>query len=735
MKASLTKYIQVALFTMCNLYVNFAYSQSRTEHEIDSIGLSFVEKMQNETENDNLTYHLAVKSSELLSDTSLVMEWFFVYNLVDKAAKDNSKGFFIVSTDKSVPALIGYSETSTFDKTNVPPAFKYWLGTFCRNDISSIQKNTRPFTESETKEVAPLLDGTQWGQGTPFNNDCPTNGFNHCLAGCVATAMAQVMKFYEYPDCGRGTIKYTTSTDKIVVEKNLDECNFSWNDMIPSYNEGYTEEQANAVATLMSCCGASVNMDYGVEASGAYQYDLLSAYLNYFNYDKDAAFMMRDFCSEEDWHSLLIKELDAGHPVNYAGQSRKDGGHSFVIDGYKSSTTASRPYYHINWGWQGQCDGYYQIAELHPNENGLYATENGFNETQQMLIGIKPEDSIDEGRNVICTSELELTNNELYSGESTTLSIADIYNFSLDSFDGKLIAVLVDSNNVEKQIGSISLYVKYMNSASNQSMRINIPDSTATGEYTLQLRSIKSGSNVASKVYSTSYPTIHINHTTTPTFASKLSAVELESAKNEEDDKEIRVNAYIVTNRSEESFNGQLQMTITDGVYNSLVTFGSFVTLQDLDYMEFLSDPITFYGYIPSDITNGEYYLCLVSKHTNEEDWKLVSYYDDLIEQTEEKVLSLPMVVENDIVTIGNQIYSRGNNTAIRKISSVQNFELADGCVVIKSGDEPQTVRIYDYMGKLVSKKETVPNSDTQIRLPKGIYILSINGNIMKIAL
>jgi len=735
MKASSIKYIQVALFIMCNLYVSSVFAQYRTEHEIDSIGQSFIAKMQKVTDNGNLTYRLALKSSEVITDSVLSTERFFVYNLEDKNITDKYKGFFIVSTDRNAPAVIGYSETSTFDKTNIPPALKYWLSTFCRNDISSTRQDMQPLTDGETKGVAPLLGETQWGQDKPFNNDCPTNGNKHCLTGCVATAMAQVMKYYEYPNCGHGKIKYTTNTNRITIEKDLEEYPFSWSKMKSNYSNGYTGDEAFAVATLMSCCGASVSMDYDVEASGAYQYDLLFAYLNYFDYDKDAAFMMRNYCTEKDWHSLLTKELDAGRPVNYAGQSRKDGGHSFVVDGYRSSTSTKYPYYHINWGWQGQCDGYYQIAELRPTENGQYATEDGFSETQQMLIGIKPNDNIDENKNVICTSKLELPRNDLYSGESATLSIAEIYNFSLEAFNGNLVAVLVDSINEETQIGSMSLSANYMNTTSDQVIRISIPNTTATGSYTLELRSIKNGSDTVNKVYSASYPIVSINHASTPTFTSKLGAAELEATKNEADDKQICINAYIITNLSEEPFSGQLQMTITDSDYNPLASFGSCMTLDNLEYLDFLSDPISLLGYIPNDISDGEYYLCLSSKHTNEGEWNLVCYYDDIFEQAEENVLSLPMNVEDNVVTIGNQTYKKVDDTGINEIPITLNAEIVNGGIIVKSNGKAEPVRIYDLKGSLVARRNIAPNGTATIKLPKGCYIISTNGESLKIAI
>lgn len=738
MKALSIRIIQVALLIMCNLYGCFAQAQYRTNPVIDSIGQSFVRQLQINKQDETLTYNLIAKSSEIFQDRTFALdseERFYIYNLENMRSSDKATGFFIVSTDQSQPAIIGYSENSNFDNNNIPPAFKYWLSTFCYKGNSNKQQKPKQITENKTNEVKPLLGEIQWGQGTPFSNSCPTNGFKHCLTGCVATAMAQVMKYYEYPDCGFGKVKYVTNTDKITIEKNLADFPFSWENIIQNYGGDYTEEQANAVATLMSCCGASVKMDYGVESSGAYQYDLLYAYLNYFGYDKDAAFLMRDYCSQKDWHTLLMQELDAGHPVNYAGQSKKDGGHSFVVDGYRNTESTIYPYYHINWGWEGQCDGYYQIAELRPNIDGEYSTEDGFNDTQQMIIGIKPEDNISEDRNVICTSELKLDNKEFYSGEDAKVEIAEIYNFSLDTFDGNLFVVLVDSNKVETRIGKLSPTIQFMNSTSDQNIYIEIPDTIASGNYTLELRSIRNGSNNESKVYSVSYPNIRVIHAVNPTFASKLGAVELETTKNSSDDKQICINAYIITNRSEEPFNGLLQMTITDLEYNPITQFGSQEILGDLDYLDFLSDPISFYGYIPEEISNGEYFLCLASKHTNEMKWNLISHLDDSVEQNDERILSLPMSVVDDIITVGKQTYRKGDKTSINKIPYFFNINIVDDGIIVSPTDKAQFITIHDYLGRNVLKRSFSPNEQTRIRLPKGYYVMSVDGKHIKFVL
>lgn len=306
-------------------------------------------------------------------------ECFYVYE--DQAAQ---RGFVIVSADDNMPEVLAFSPDATFSKDSLPPPVRLLLESYMWKE-SGGQPTERSFSRdastSATDEVGPLLGELPWGQGTPFNQQCPYYSGRQCVTGCVATAMAQVMWLHKWPEQGHGKIDYTTRTSSLHIQMDLGAQPFEWRLMKEAYRTGdYTSKEADAVAALMAYCGASVRMDYGIEASGAYQADILPSLVRYFGYDPDAAFLPRDYFSTQEWNELLLNELNEGRAINYAGVSRSEGGHSFVIDGYRFLETASEPYYHLNWGWQGQCNGYYLLPRLNPGENGTEYFEEGFNE-------------------------------------------------------------------------------------------------------------------------------------------------------------------------------------------------------------------------------------------------------------------------------------------------------------------------------------------------------------------
>jgi PKD repeat protein len=299
-------------------------------------------------------------------------------------------GFVVVSADDAVIPVLGYSPTDTFDKNNLPDAEKSWLASYSNHikyivdhNLSNVEtskewvkiKNNE--FEKSVQAVTPLCS-TLWDQSAPYYNLCPVVNSQHCVTGCVATALAQIMKKWNYPTTGTGTYTYTPTTNASTIGPltvNFGTTTYDWANMINT--GGTTTAQKTAVATLMYHCGVSVSMDYDPNGSGAYPWDVPPALINHFNYSPTAELkVMADFTSA-NWITMLKGELDAGRPILYTGD---DGtaGHAFVFDGYNSSNQ-----FHVNWGWSGQSNNYYAVGSLNPSGDN-------FNSDNMAVVRITP---------------------------------------------------------------------------------------------------------------------------------------------------------------------------------------------------------------------------------------------------------------------------------------------------------------------------------------------------------
>ena len=236
--------------------------------------------------------------------------------------------------------------------------------------------------------VSPLLGNIIYDQGVPFNNLCPIINGRRAVTGCVATAMAQIMRYYSYPSVGTGSVTYTGSNGAATL--NLADYDFDWSLILNDYTKSYTAAQGEGVAKLMLACGASINMNYSADGSGSFINKAMKSLKDYFGYSKDIEYYdsTGDYdpegLIEYDWVFTIRENHQKGYPVMYAGSPASGkSGHAFVIDGYK--VIDGIYYYHVNWGWSGAFNGYYLILNLKP-ENENYA---GYG--CDMVVNIHPE--------------------------------------------------------------------------------------------------------------------------------------------------------------------------------------------------------------------------------------------------------------------------------------------------------------------------------------------------------
>lgn len=291
-------------------------------------------------------------------------------------------GYVVVSGDERFPEILGFSPDASIDADNMPCNMRAWLEEYAAQ-ISFLREHpeaTVTYKNESEREVIPPLMECLFNQGAPYNNKCPINPQtgNRCVTGCVATAMAQIMYCHKWPEETADVIPdYSTSSLNIGLPE-VPIIAIDWNNIINDYNGSvpYTDEQAEAIATLMLLCGCSVQMDYA-DSSGASSESAANAFYKYFDYDN--YFEHRSRFSDEEWEEMLYDELKEGRPVYYAGFS-SDGGHAFVIDGY-GYEDLDAPYFHINWGWGGHSNNYYLMMDV-----------GGFNNNQVAIMGIKPMD-------------------------------------------------------------------------------------------------------------------------------------------------------------------------------------------------------------------------------------------------------------------------------------------------------------------------------------------------------
>ena len=275
------------------------------------------------------------------SDQPEATDAFYIFNA------ENKGGFVIVSGDDRTVEILGYSDHGELIVDKAPCNVKWLLECYKHVlDSLALEPKVKAWTRNSSPSrtaIEPLIK-TQWGQGAPYNNMCPEIDGQKCVTGCVATAMAQIINYHQWPQgYTSGISAYTTGTNGISMPQ-LDPTSFNWNEM--------TDDE---IARLMLYCGQSVNMDYDIYTSGAGNPE--SVFKDIFGYSKAVAGTLGVNFSPSHWEEVLYNDLENGRPVYYSG-SNSLGGHAFVVDGYKDGL------FHINWGWDGDGDGYFLITGI-----------------------------------------------------------------------------------------------------------------------------------------------------------------------------------------------------------------------------------------------------------------------------------------------------------------------------------------------------------------------------------
>lgn len=373
------------------------------------------------------------------------------------------QGYVIVSGDDEMTELVGYAENGFFDAENVPPQMQLWLDGYAEY-VAAVQSGKAKarkilLSDSPSVVVEPLVS-TKWNQDAPFNNFAPeytddNNNTQRCATGCAATAMAQIMKFHNWPEQGVGHYSYEHQSFG-TISSNFSEHVYDWTDMIDRYNNGeYSNVQADAVALLMKDCGVSLNMNYG-PVSGASIYSYTPAFKNYFRYSSRT--VNRSGCETAEFTKIITDELQEGRPIIYCGTG-EDGGHAFVVDGYDTNY-----FLHVNWGWGGYSDGYFDMNYMDPAGLGIGGGSGAFKWNQGIVLarplkdGVEPYEFIqqlcfvlfnDVQGGIFCEQEMPAN-----KGDDVTILLRNTANLSGESFFGSLNVGVFDDSGALVTMGN-----------------------------------------------------------------------------------------------------------------------------------------------------------------------------------------------------------------------------------------------------------------------------------------
>ena len=373
------------------------------------------------------------------------------------------QGYVIVSGDDEMTELVGYAENGFFDAENVPPQMQLWLDGYAEY-VAAVQSGKAKarkilLSDSPSVVVEPLVT-TKWNQDAPFNNFAPeytddNNNTQRCATGCAATAMAQIMKFHNWPEQGVGHYSYEHQSFG-TISSNFSEHVYDWTNMIDRYNNGeYSNVQADAVALLMKDCGVSLNMNYG-PVSGASIYSYTPAFKNYFRYSSRT--VNRSGCETAEFTRIITDELQEGRPIIYCGTG-EDGGHAFVVDGYDTNY-----FLHVNWGWGGYSDGYFDMNYMDPTGLGIGGGSGAFKWNQGIVLarplkdGVEPYEFIqqlcfvlfnDVQGGIFCEQEMPAN-----KGDDVTILLRNTANLSGESFFGSLNVGVFDDSGALVTMGN-----------------------------------------------------------------------------------------------------------------------------------------------------------------------------------------------------------------------------------------------------------------------------------------
>ena len=372
-------------------------------------------------------------------------------------------GFVIIAGDDACKPILAYSFENSFGTgESMPEGIRDWLNDF-EEQVSLVRtEGVRPAEAAEAREAwTAVLARTKaggflpavkyntpvWTQTEPFNNLTPMSGDKHAVIGCVPLAMGMIMRFFSYPSAGTGSLpsySYELDGGTLCSIEGFDLGHpYDWDHIKYDYRDGYTEEEAAAVARLVYDCGVAVQAKFA-ESTSANTQTMASCAVNHFGFDPGAYYYKRALFSDAQWLDMLKGDLQ-DHPVLYSAR-RDGGGHAFLVDGYDESGNVS-----VNWGWGGNSNGYYALSAFTPSTSRQYIYSHA------AVFGLVPKQgSGGQTKEYLYYQSGTASSGTVYNGltpsgtirpgQAFTMQVGFLYNGGIQSFEGQYFLALTDSD-------------------------------------------------------------------------------------------------------------------------------------------------------------------------------------------------------------------------------------------------------------------------------------------------
>lgn len=634
----------------------------------------------------------------------------------------SDKGFTIVSGDDELPEIVGYSahgNSENLMKTEGCAAFlkayQKFVAAFTQGDakarkILAEQRALKADGRYQQPKIEPLLGVIAWNQNTPYNKMCPIyKGSKLSATGCVATAMAQVMMYYKYPKELKADIPaYTTATNKLKVNAISEGEKYDWANMLPTYTEGeYNTTQADAVAKLMFHCGAAVQMDYGPSSGALVRPEDMSTY---FGYDADLLQKVyRSVYTLAEWKKILDRELEAKRPIIYGGFASNEDGHLFVCDG-----SDGEGLYHINWGWSGYSDGYFDITLLDPDVRGTGAgtSADGYNRDCSVIIGIAPDNGIKDKPLVKEHSlyadayedhrKCTITNGERKNAsEQFSLTVTPVFsNPTYNKFEG-LVAL-----GIRKDDGS------YTPITQSSKLKFNAMDPEKGYELDFINFNLNYAFPVGTTVLYEIYSTDNGNNWDVCAYAENVVPFELEATSTSLTLNGNKLSAELKSNEA-----------IQFDMYNSFdITIRNDSQREYLGLINVYTSETSTKPTFNEDSRSAEEYMCVTAGESTTRTITLKQTANEMYVWVTDR--DGEILLEGVKFKVGQ--IGAGESTAISQVTAQNNIRIssAAGVLTIVSA-ESKLIPVYSIGGQFITKLSLSAGVPVQVNLRPGIYIVA----------
>lgn len=674
---------------------------------------------------DPALHRVAIKNSSPAARTP-----FYVFNV-------DGGGFVIVAADDRFTPILGYSHTGSFDPENIPTNTRGWLNIYTSEMEQAIASgyegsqtatgqwhalSTARTIDSETEKPAiePLIK-TKWDQTEGYNELCPYDNDRgtRTVTGCVATAMAQVMRYWKHPLRGTGHHSYVYGKFD-TISASFGSTVYDWNNMPEMVTDYSSPEEVNAVSTLVFHCGVGVNMMYKTYSEGGSGSFTMfagrphiptaeTALRNYFGYSKSLKGVQKSNYNDSDWADMLYNEIKENRPVIYSGNDGQSG-HCFVLDGYDGNGL-----FHFNWGWTGRYDGYFSLSALNPGTGGTGSGSGVYTEDHEVIIGIEPAVSTPAKRpeaNIVMFSDIKPS--ALYynwQSDSPLTVEAQVANFDTDTFSGQFYTEFKDVYGNVAAYSDTTSVIK-LAPDNNASIRLAPKAGLMPGMYYANLHCIENNNTVLVP------DSLGANNAEITVELASQSGLSLES--------EILINnslatslkqgkkamaQYAVVNYGDISFKGNISLAlfnINDGSFvEELFTYNE---QQGLDPGYYMRPG----AYITPEAEPGTYVMALLACRSDETEFQYVgtSYYKN------------PVIVE-----ITGSPKPSGTQTVTDNSITIAPNPATD-FAEIKSDSPITGLTLFDLQGKIVLQ-QTIATARHSVTIPLtnidgGVYIIKV---------